>query len=281
MRGGGDGGPYGSSGIRFAAPSLTPAVRGLIVANVAVFLVLFLLSLPDATRGFVESVHKWLAIRPAAWQEYFPFVPLWQLVTWGFLHSLTSPSHILLNMLGVYFLGTLLEGLVGSSRFLWTYFCSLVIAGVATLAMGLAVDPQTITLGASGAVMCIVVATAVLQPQTQIVFLVFPMTLRTFAILWVGIDVFYFLLQARTGLSNVAHLAHLTGAWWGFVVARRGWIWSDPLESLRRRREGFAAQREQSDQERLDELLEKIHTEGIHALSGREKAFLQRVSKRK
>jgi membrane associated rhomboid family serine protease len=281
MRGSGDDGPYGGGGIRFAAPSMTPAVRSLVVVNAAVFVVLFFLSLPASTRGWTDFVVRWLAIRPAAWQETFPFVPLWQLVTWGFLHSLTNWSHIVLNMLGLYFLGTMLEGLVGSSRFLWTYFCGLVLAGVATLAMGLAVDPQTITLGASGAVMCIVVATAVLQPQTQIVFLVFPMTLRTFAILWVGIDLFQFLLQARTGLSDVAHLAHLTGAWWGFVVARRGWIWNDPSEILRRRRDGVVAQRERSDQERLDELLEKIHTEGIHALSGREKAFLQRVSKRK
>jgi membrane associated rhomboid family serine protease len=281
MRGSVDEGPYGGGGVRFAAPSMTPAVRALVVVNVVVFAVLFFLSLPIATRGWTEFVVRWFAIRPAAWQETFPLVPLWQLVTWGFLHSLTDPTHILFNMLGLYFLGTVLEGLIGSSRFLWTYFCGLVIAAIATLAMGLAIDPQTVTLGASGAVMCIVVATAVLQPRTQIVFIVFPMTLRTFAIIYVAIELFQFLLQMRVGLSHVAHLAHLTGAWWGFVVARRGWIWSDPLQSFRRQREGHAAERERSDQERLDELLEKIHHEGIHALSGREKAFLQRVSKRK
>ncbi len=265
----------------FGMPSLTPAVRGLILVNALVFGVLFFLSLPSATRGWVEFAMKWLAIHPAQWKEAFPLLPLWQIVTWGFLHSLTDPLHILYNMLGLYFLGTLLEGIVGSKRFLWSYFGGLVFAGITTLAMGLAADPRTITVGASGAVMCIVVATAVLRPHARIVFIIVPMTLRTFAILWVGLDLFWFLLQIRTGPSNVAHLAHLAGAWWGFVVARRGWIWVDPLEIFQRRRDGLARERERPDEERLDEILNKINRQGIHALSGRERAFLQRVSKRK
>jgi membrane associated rhomboid family serine protease len=262
-------------------PSATPAVRSLILANAVVFGLLFLFTLPAATRGWVESIESWSAIHPQLWREHFPLVPLWQVVTWGFLHSLTDPMHILLNMLGLYMIGTMLEGLIGSRRFLWTYFGGLLFAGLMTLAMGLATDPTTVTLGASGAVMCVVVAAAVLQPRAQILLLLMPVSLRTFAILWVGLDLFYFLLQIRFGPSQVAHLAHLSGAWWGFVVARRGWVWTDPLELLVRRREQTSADRQRSDQERLDELLEKIHRQGIHALSGREKAFLQRVSKRK
>ncbi len=281
MRAGWEEPPAYRSSVELGMPGLTPAVRALILANAAVFGVMFVLSLWEGTAEFVGTMQSWLGITPAHWD--FPVLPVWQVVTWGFLHALNNPFHILYNMLGLYFLGTLLEGIVGSKRFLATYFGGLLFSGIVTLATGLLFEPssEVPTIGASGAIMCIVVAAAVMRPQTRIIFFIVPMTLRTLALIYVGIDVFFLLSQIRFGPSGVAHLAHLAGAGWGFWIARRGWIWIDPLAALRRRQQQMEREREHSDEERLDRLLAKINREGIHSLSARERGFLKRVSKRK
>jgi len=92
----------------------------------------------------------------------------------------------------------------------------------------------------------------------------------------VGIDVFRML----NGGAGVAWAVHLAGAAYGFLAVRRGFLWSDPLEALARRRARAVVERERSDVQRLDELLARIHDKGLNSLSEREKAFLKRVSKR-
>ena len=70
----------------------------------------------------------------------------WRLLTYGFLHA--DPIHLLLNMVGVFFLGQFLEPALGSARFAGLYFASL-FAG----ALGVMIQsPGSLTVGASGAV---------------------------------------------------------------------------------------------------------------------------------
>ena len=262
-------------------------VRRLIIANAVVFGAIFLLYLAT-NREVVHSVQEWFGITPGLWVEWLPLVPVWQLFTWGFLHSLEDPFHLLGNMLFLYFLGTMLEGLVGSRRFLVTFASGLLVAGIATLLVGfLTVGDQApgryvTTLGASGAVLCIVVAMAVLRPDTRLIFIIFPITLRTLAIAYVGLNLFYFLLQIKgAGGDNVAYLAHLVGAGWGFLLAKRGWIWKDPLEKVEEWREDRDQARAADDERRVDDLLAKINREGIQSLTSRERAFLKRASKKR
>ena len=87
------------------------------------------------------------------------------------------------------------------------------------------------------------------------------------------------LLQFTGANSNVAYLAHLTGAAWGYALVKLGWIWRDPLESLEAWRARSRERNALADEQRLDELLKKINREGIHSLTAREKAFLKRASK--
>ena len=189
--------------------------------------------------------------------------------------------HIVGNMLFLYFLGTMLEALIGGRRFLAVYFSALLISGIATLGVGLLGRQGIPTIGASGAVLCIVVAMAVLRPSTRIIFLLFPITLRTLAVLYVSVDVFFLLMSLKGGSSNVAHLAHLSGAAWGFLLARQGWIWRDPVRDVSDWKDARREQREQDDKGRLDEILAKINREGIGSLTSGEKAVLKRSSKRR
>ena len=275
---------------QLAMPPLTPGVRKLIYATGGAFLVTFVVFLiqPAAFRW----IRDWFAISPGTWIDAAPFLPLWQLVTWGLLHDPMDAFHILGNMLMLYFLGTMLEEAIGARRLFVFYVGALLFSGIATLAVGLAAGPITIpeiglerypsTLGASGAVLAIVVATAMLHPTRRIIFLLFPITLRTLAIFLVSLDIFYMLLQlSGQGADNVARLAHLTGAGWGYLMVKRGWIWRDLGATV----DGWRAQREEgrraSDEHRLDDLLAKISRDGIGSLNRSERAFLKRKSKQR
>src|SRR5206468_8833921 len=70
----------------------------------------------------------------------------WRLVTSGFLHA--GFIHIAFNMYLLYILGTLLEPAIGRTRFLVLYFTSLLGGSLGALL----VSPNTLTVGASGAV---------------------------------------------------------------------------------------------------------------------------------
>jgi membrane associated rhomboid family serine protease len=222
---------------------------------------------------------RWLPITPQTWVEHFPLVPVWQLLTYGFLHG--EPMHLLGNMLFLYFLGTMLEGEIGSRRFLAFSGVAVVLAGACQLFLGLALQQYGIVLGASGAVLAIVCAVATMHPQARVIFIIVPLTLKTLALLYVGLDLFYVLYGLSShGSDGVARFAHLAGAGFGYAAVRRGWIWRDPLREVEGWRERKREEQESTDEERLDALLAKISRDGIHSLSTRERAFLKRVSQR-
>ena len=80
---------------------------------------------------------------------YGPFVAegeWYRLVTSGFLHA--GFIHLGFNMFLLFFLGRLLEPALGTPRFLALYFASLLAGSFGALL----VEPDTVTIGASGAV---------------------------------------------------------------------------------------------------------------------------------
>lgn len=261
-----------------ALPRPADVTRKLLIVNGAIWFGLFLLMRFAPSMG--APLKSWLQLDADLWRAWLPFVPLWQLVTYGFLHAPFEVGHVLFNLLTLYFFGTALEGTLGSRRFLWHYMVALVLGGVVQLALSFASlaagGVAYPTLGASGAVMAVLVAMATLQPDTRVIFILVPLRLRTLALILVGLDVFRML----SGGAGVAWAVHLTGAAYGFLAVRRGFVWSDPFEALAKRRRRVQVEQRQDDAARLDELLARIHDKGLGALSEREKAFLKRVSKR-
>jgi membrane associated rhomboid family serine protease len=88
----------------------------------------------------------------------------WRLMTAAFLHY--GMFHLLLNMLGLYWFGSLLERRIGSGRFLLLY----IVSGLAGSAGALVVSPTNATVGASGAIFGILGAGLVLEQQRDYVF---------------------------------------------------------------------------------------------------------------
>src|SRR5215210_1437137 len=88
----------------------------------------------------------------------------WRLITATFLHY--GPFHLLLNMLALYWFGSLLEQRIGAGRFLLLYL----VSGLAGSAGALVMDPTVPTVGASGAIFGILGAGLVLERQRDYVF---------------------------------------------------------------------------------------------------------------
>jgi membrane associated rhomboid family serine protease len=119
-----------------------PATYVLIAINVIVFLV----EIANGAGGlFTEQVSRFVA-------DYALFGPSvsegewYRLVTSGFLHA--NLIHIGFNMLLLYFLGRLLEPALGTPRFLALYFTALLAGSFGALLL----NPNALTLGASGAI---------------------------------------------------------------------------------------------------------------------------------
>ena len=114
--------PY-TSAVSFGPGPLSPAIKALIGANVAVFL------LDVVLRGSGILNLAWhFGLNPAS---VVRDLKVWQLLTYMFLHGGTF--HILFNMLALWMFGTELERIWGTRYFLKFYFATGVGAAVLTV----------------------------------------------------------------------------------------------------------------------------------------------------
>ena len=91
---------------------IPPVTKNLLIINMIVWLAMIILP-----RSFDSAVTRACAL------HYFlsPDFKAWQLLTYMFMHSTQSISHILFNMFGVVMFGSVLEQVFGSKRYLFFY----------------------------------------------------------------------------------------------------------------------------------------------------------------
>jgi membrane associated rhomboid family serine protease len=145
---------------------------------------------------------------------------VWQLATYLFIHSPTSISHIVFNMLAVWMFGVELEQRWGTPAFLRYYFATGIGAGVSVLLVSLLpLDVtlhmfDTVTIGASGAVYALLMAWAILFPHRTILFMfIFPLSARMFVLLIGAIAMFSAATASGGPVANLAHLGGLLVGW--------------------------------------------------------------------
>ena len=272
-----DGGDGGFDAV--ALPTWTPMVKRLLIANAAIYVLRLLLYVTPA-KGVNLWMNEGLGLDPRLWTDWFPFVPLWQLVTHGFLHAI-SPLHILWNMLLLFFFGTMLEGILGARRFFVTYLACMVAGGVLHLLLSISPVFRAQAIGASGACLGIMAVLATLRPNTRVIVLFIPLTLKVLAIGIFALDFIGLLLQSQGDASGTAHGVHVGGFLFGFLAAKRRWIWQDPVAAAQEKLARTREQRTVQDEQRMDELLAKIHKEGMASLTRAERNFLKRVAGRR
>ena len=195
-------------GYSFGPGPLSPAVKWLIIANVAMF---FVTLIYPPVVGYLGLSPEYVIERQ--W--------IWQPATYMFLHG--GPVHILFNMLGIWMFGVELERLWGTRFFLKYYAITGVGAGLTVIFVGLLPFAATagtygaITIGASGAFYGLLLAFAYYYPDRPILmFLLFPIPAKYFVII-VGAMAF---LSAPG--SQVSEAAHLGGLIVGYLYLRGG-----------------------------------------------------------
>lgn len=212
---------YRGPGVPVVMP-LTPMVKRLIIATVAVWI------------GGQFILDRLLEV--ISFNSFFALVPgkvivdyfLWQPLTYMFLHS-ADWSHIVFNMLMLWWLGAELEQVWGSRYFLFFYIMAGLGAGILyTLGMafyafvynGSPLGLLTPVVGASGAIFGLLLAYGRLFGDRVVAFMmIFPMPAKYFVMLLGAIQLLSMMGSTPAG-GDVAYLAHLTGLLSGYLLLK-------------------------------------------------------------
>ncbi len=266
----------------------------LIVINVAVFLAVGLASfLFDKPSTYLTS---WFVL-PSNLNDLIR--QPWGLLSYSFLHG--GLSHILWNMLFLYWFGPMVLNLFSSKRFLTLYLLGALSGGV-LFVVSYNVFPvftQSLSaqylIGASAAVRAVMIFMATYSPYSEIRLFFFRIKLWHIAVFVIVLD----LIQIP--ISNAGgNIAHLGGAIFGYLYATQlqkgrdiGLWWDKSLDYLvglfqrkpktpfkkvyKNPRTTTSAQKNKvdaTDQNKINIILEKISKSGYDSLTKAEKDFL-------
>lgn len=284
----------------------------LIAINVAVFILFFFFKTIAFLFSFQSDfVLEWLVF-PKELGEFI-FKP-WSIITYAFLHS--GIWHLLSNMIILYFSGVYFLNYFSPKKMLNFYFLGAIFGALVYMAsynlfpafqgMG-----RSYLLGASAAVMSILVGIATHIPHMRVrLILIGSIKLWWIAAFLVVIDIIQIPISNPGG-----HLAHLGGAGFGYFYAKQlgkgnniasgfekmlDWFGSmfstsgspkpekrSNLKTVHKRKtttgtpRGFTsrARNKREQQEKIDAILDKISKSGYDSLSKQEKDYLFNAGK--
>lgn len=268
----------------------------MIYWNVAIFL----LSIPIfyQFRLGIFDYPSWLALSSS------PQIALtrpWTLLSYAFLHS--GPLHILFNMMVLHFASRLFLTFFTQKQYLGLYILSAIFSGIIFVLAFYFLGMNSILIGASAAVIAILVAVTTYQPLMDIRLLLIG-NVRLWHI--TGVTLLLFLLQI--GLDNTGgHIAHFSGAFFGYIYIKLLQNGTDlsrivssvidfctsifdkkpatpfkkvhvnPKKPVVKRESRIVAK--DKTQQQLDEILDKISQSGYDSLTSEEKEFLFKAGK--
>ena len=203
------------SNFRYTRPdSFPPIVKNIIILNILAWI----------AQLSLDAQYQ-ITLKGALWPINTPLFEPYQVFTTMFLHAprIDMFFHILFNMFALFMFGRVLENVWGSKRFLFFYLACGIGASAAHLIMQYLMGTFSFAIGASGAVMGVMVAFGYLFPNTQLMIVPIPVPVKA---KWVVLG--YVLLDLFGGFGNlqgdnIAHFAHLGGALTGFLIV---FIWN-------------------------------------------------------
>jgi membrane associated rhomboid family serine protease len=276
-------------------------VKKLILLNAAVFVLLNLVILFSflltGVRGSGHSINEFMFL-PAAFGKllYRP----WALISYMFAQE--GFLHLLLNMLWLYFLGSLFQEYLGEGKLLLAYLWGGISGGIVYMA-GMNLIPvlhsspyyHVPLQGASAGVLAIVVGIATLLPNYSIRVFVFDIKLKYIAAAWA-----VFSLIGIGGKNAGGNLAHLGGILFGYFYIRtlRHYTFLDRISSparnffrklIKRKKDekkifsSYTVYKKnipvrQPDSDEVDAILDKINKSGYDSLTRDEKETLFKAS---
>ena len=276
------------------------AVTILLVVTIAIFVLQQVLnvSFPGIAGRENHFLADWFAFSSGNFKE----LKVWTVVSYAFLHSTSTLMHILGNMLGLFFMGRIVEPLLGKQQFLVLYFSGAVVGALTYLIFHF--NGGNTVVGASAAVFALISFFCLRfpeQPITLLLFFVIPLTIKPKWLFWglLGFSIFSLLTAELPGTKYVAHSAHLGGflvgvLYFRYIYNRQSGSFMGASErptievpewfKRRKKTEGQTSYRvnrpttsNQDLQKEVDRILDKINTSGFGSLSDVEKATLDRA----
>jgi len=279
----------------------------LLTINVVVFILQVMIDPGSLDSRFGNSlVGQWFAVDSEQISWLLPV----QLITYQFFHG--SVFHILVNALGLFFIGRALEPIIGRREIIGLYLVSGVVGAFFQLAFAMILPAHFAgpMVGASGAVFGFLGVLSRLFPQREmflLLFFVLPVRLKLSWIFWgsFAIAIISIVIEIRSEVSDsTAHGAHLGGLLFGaFYVAalvHNGGLMrflpglpkirivadgSAKGTSARQRRNWRKPKVVDTDEvtneefisREVDPILDKISKQGIHSLTERERKILEKA----
>lgn len=260
----------------------------LIVILVSSFLLQTLLGL---IFGF-SVINKTLAFGVSNLSDFY----LWTVFTYGFVHD--GPLHLIVNLLGIHFIGRPVEDSLGSHRFKIFCLFSLLFGLIAWIPFNY--SPQNYIVGASSVVLatlCFFCLSRPNQPITLLILFILPVTIKPKWVLWgtLGLELYSFLMFEIKGSGAIAHSAHLGGMFFGlvfylhyieklkipirfkFTFLAKPTLPGMPENKASRYRVNFGSS--DSIKAETDRILDKINAKGFGSLSQQEKETLEKAKK--
>jgi membrane associated rhomboid family serine protease len=242
---------------------MTPWVRRLLAANVIVFFLQY--AMPGLADPFV-FFPRYILLRP------------WTIVTYMFLHA--GVTHILFNMIALFFFGPRVEARLGSRRFVQLYF----VSGISGALVSFVFAPASAIVGASAAVFGVMLAFALFWPRDQIlIWGILPIEARWLIVITTALALWSGLQGSRGGVADFAHLGGYAGAWLFLRlidpsrVAARFRARTVPRTDtgrLARWKQVDLSRVHEVNREELNRILDKISASGMESLTPQERAFL-------
>ncbi len=146
-----------------------------------------------------------------------PYFHFYQFITYLFLHG--SFMHLFFNMFALWMFGCVIEQVWGPRKFLIYYLICGIGAGLCQEIVQFMMGSYSLTIGASGAVYAILLAFGMTFPEEKIFIFPLPIPIKAkwFVAIYAAIELFSAVNASGDG---VAHMAHLGGMLFGFLLIR-------------------------------------------------------------
>ena len=205
--------------------------KNLLIINILVFIATYVVRGMNIDLNDIFGLHFFLA------SDF----RIWQFFTYMFMHG--GFTHILMNMFMLWMFGMVVENVWGPRKFLFYYivcgvgaglcqelaqYATYLVEGLAnfdSVRVGTTVLPMDVylnmmnTVGASGAIYGVLLAFGMLFPEERMFIIPIPIPIKA---KWIIMGSIVVELFSAIGTSNdgVAHLAHLGGMLFGFILIR-------------------------------------------------------------
>lgn len=269
----------------------------LIYWNVACFLVSLLFFYQFKNGSF--NFPSWIALSSEA--SEFALKP-WTLLTYAFFHS--GFMHLLFNMIVLNFSSSFFLTFFTQKQFLGLYILSALFAGICFVLGYNILNLSASIVGASAAIMGILVAVTTYQPLMNVrLLLIGNVKLWHITAVILILDLMQFRLDNTGG-----HISHLSGAFFGFLYIKLLQNGTDmskvvtavieffanlfkksgktPFKKVHKNYNSKPVEKPASrivtkdkQQQQIDEILDKISQSGYDSLTKEEKEFLFKVGK--